>query len=1040
MPLSNYEELLHLAVEGAELGIWSWDLKTGKVKWNHHLYKLLGRPYKKDELLNGEAFFEYIHPDDSQRVSDHLDGLIKSGGSTFKDEFRIQYKKSEEIHWLAAVGRLYRDNQGEAIRISGINFEITKRKHAEEALLQNQYKFQTLVENSPDIIARFNRQLQYTYINQSITHFTGMSPDHYVGKAINEWGLPEDLCELWENAILKVFNTGRIFTFFYYFPGKDQNYYFQTKVVPEIRENGQTESVLAVTRDMTQVRFMEQKLREERDLLETVMNNTSAHIAYLDSEFNFVMVNDVYAKGSGYSKEALIGRNHFDFFPDAENQAIFEKVRRTGNPYFVKAKPFEIPGDPQKNVTYWDWVLVPLKDQEEELKGLVFSLVDVTKEQQIIAEHEAYIAEIQRLNQSLVEKTTELEVIFSALADPVLVLDADRKLVKANFAASNVLEIDALENIDANLINKLFSSVDGDLSFSDDDRLLDRIFSGQTIKDETYIFKKNTNDSRFILISASPVRKLSEITGAVITWHDITERRLREEALLNSEERYTLAQKLSGVGNWDWDIRTGQFEWSEPVSKLLGVEQEDYEHTYHSFLKWIHPKDKHLVTEAINACVEEGLPYYVEHRVLRPDGKILWLRQTGNVIRDKNNLAIRMLGMVQDITHRKKAEENQHLLAEIVAESQDAIIVRDIDNYITLWNAGAEKIYGYTTEEMTGKSIDRIIPADKRQEENKLLERVQKGEHIRHFETVRIKQDGAMLYIAMSMSPLRDDNNKVYAIASIEHDISPRIEAEKQLLSAKDELEIRVKERTCELQEANVELQEEIDQRISFQKKLSFMAEELIRAEEKERRTIAAGLHDKIIQMLIFSNIKLDQVAKRVAAKEDKLILEDIREKLDETTHELRTMTFELSPPVLYELGLIPALQWLAERFEDVNQVSCEFYAEVVDETIPENLRNMLYRSVNELLNNIRKHARARHVNLQVNQKGKVLQITIEDDGYGFDPKTLKSDFDTSSGFGLFNIEERIRLLNGKFKISSSPGKGTLVQLSLPINQLKKEN
>ena len=119
-------------------------------------------------------------------------------------------------------------------------------------------------------------------------------------------------------------------------------------------------------------------LRRERDLLETIMENTHAQLAYLDTHFTFVRVNAAYAEGIGKRPEALIGRNHFELFPDEENQKIFEEVRDTGQPAAFSAKAFVFPDQPSRGTTYWDWSLVPVKNKEGEVVGLVLSLLDVT--------------------------------------------------------------------------------------------------------------------------------------------------------------------------------------------------------------------------------------------------------------------------------------------------------------------------------------------------------------------------------------------------------------------------------------------------------------------------------------------------------------------------------------------------------------------------------------------------------------------------------------------------------------------------------------
>jgi PAS domain S-box-containing protein len=138
---------------------------------------------------------------------------------------------------------------------------------------------------------------------------------------------------------------------------------------------------------------------------------------------------------------------------------------------------------------------------------------------------------------------------------------------------------------------------------------------------------------------------------------DITERKKREEALRCSEERYALAQKAGNIGSWDWDIATGGLQWSETIEPMFGFERGEFEGTYDAFLRCVHPDDRQSLIDAINSCVEKGVEYDNEHRIVHPDGSVHWVRETGDVIRDRNDNAVRMLGVVHDITERKEAEE-----------------------------------------------------------------------------------------------------------------------------------------------------------------------------------------------------------------------------------------------------------------------------------------------------------------------------------------------------------------------------------------------
>jgi PAS domain S-box-containing protein len=145
----------------------------------------------------------------------------------------------------------------------------------------------------------------------------------------------------------------------------------------------------------------EEALERERDILRAVMNGAgNSHLVYLDRNFNFVHVNETYARSCGYRPEEMVGKNHFDLYPHAENEAIFRRVRDTGEPVSYHDKPFEFPDQPQRGITYWDWTLIPVKDASGSARGLVFSLHETTKRKNTELE-------LKSLNETLEQRIAE---------------------------------------------------------------------------------------------------------------------------------------------------------------------------------------------------------------------------------------------------------------------------------------------------------------------------------------------------------------------------------------------------------------------------------------------------------------------------------------------------------------------------------------------------------------------------------------------------------------------------------------------------------
>jgi len=225
------------------------------------------------------------------------------------------------------------------------------------------------------------------------------------------------------------------------------------------------------------------------------------------------------------------------------------------------------------------------------------------------------------------------------------------------------------------------------------------------------------------------------------------------------------------------------------------------------------------------------------------------------------------------------------------------------------------------------------------------------------------------------------------------------------------------------------------DRLMAYQSQLQSLASQLITAEEKERRRIAVTLHDDIAQNLAIAKMKLGEVRDATTgpvAGQTERVYKLIKQALTD----IRAIMYELSPPILYELGFVPAIEWLAEDFQ------VKFGLGVATEIdrgieISDEIAIVLFQSIRELLHNVVKHAHASHANLSVRYVLDGISVTVEDKGLGFDASRMHSLSRKQMSFGLFNIRERLSILGGEVIISSEPGKGTKVVMSVP---LKKQN
>ncbi|HUA68158.1 MAG TPA: PAS domain S-box protein [Candidatus Saccharimonadales bacterium] len=338
-------------------------------------------------------------------------------------------------------------------------------------------------------------------------------------------------------------------------------------------------------------------------------------------------------------------------------------------------------------------------------------------------------------------------------------------------------------------------------------------------------------------------------------------------------------------------------------------------------------------------------------------------------------------GFIRDISERKQAEKTLLHYAALVESSEDAIVGKTLDGHITSWNRGAEKIFGYTRAEMAGKPISMLIPADRKNEEPEILERIKRGESVDHYETRRRCKDGRLIDISVTISPIHDADGNIIGASKVARDITERKQLEKEILEIS----------------------------------------------EREQRRIGQDLHDGLCQHLagieLMSQVLEQKLAGRskAAATRAGEIARNVRDAIGHT----RLLARGLSPVTLESEGLMSALHELAMNTEKIFHVACRFECNPPVLVRDFQAATHLFRLAQEAVSNAIKHGKAKRILIRLKEERGRLELSIIDNGRGFPARTSKP-----KGMGLRIMQSRAGMIGGTLDIGRNASGGTSVTVA----------
>jgi PAS domain S-box-containing protein len=311
---------------------------------------------------------------------------------------------------------------------------------------------------------------------------------------------------------------------------------------------------------------------------------------------------------------------------------------------------------------------------------------------------------------------------------------------------------------------------------------------------EIEMYRKDGSIINFSANSHFIYNEQGDISGIEGTLRDITESKKTRRSLEVSEIRLKRSQSFANIGTWDWDIQSGELFWSERIGPLFGYHKSIPETTYENFINAVHPDDRDMVTTAVQACVSEGKDYNIEHRVIWDNGSTHWMLEQGDVIRAADGTPLHMLGVVQDITHRKHAEialmERERQLREAQALAQLGSWQANLTSGELRWSDEIYRIFGHEPGNFT-PSVEAFQAAVHPDDVQKVLESERLASETGLHDVIHriVRPDGSIRHVHELAHGETDMQGNLIRLVGTVQDITEQVLAEQALIAARDEAE-----------------------------------------------------------------------------------------------------------------------------------------------------------------------------------------------------------------------------------------------------------
>ncbi|MBF0539957.1 MAG: PAS domain S-box protein [Nitrospirae bacterium] len=657
--LSLVKQRLELAIKSSKLGIWDWDIPNNIMTWDDQMLVLYG--LTRETFPGGvEAWMNGLHPEDREKILGENEAALR-GEKEWDTEFRVLHPNGTVLY-IKANGKVIWDSKGVPIRMLGINYDITERKHIEEQLLKSREELEIKVAErtkelsltieqlnafakekealhdelnqiftlSADMICIADINGYFRKVNPAWEKTLGYTEEELLSKPFMYFIHPEDKEKTLEiiNERLKAGATVLNFENRYICNNGAIKWLSWTS--NPILEQGIT---YAITRDITERKHIEIALQQSEEKFRTLFESSIDAIYIIDLKGNFVDINKAAYERLGYTKEEMMSMPISQLDPPEFAAKLPQRMKYLQNHGEGVFESVNLKKDGTA-------MQVEINSRFMEFQGqkVFFSIIrDITERKQADA--------------ALRQSEEKFHSLFESSLDALYIVDLKGNLIDANKTAYERLGYTKEELLSLNL-----SQIDhSDYTYKIPELMEHMKKFGSAVFELVHLKKDGTT------MPVEVNARYMDFQGQKVFFsiiRDITERKRSEEKLRKREWQLQESQRVSHLGSWDYNLITETLEWSDETYRLFDQSPKNFIPSVSKFASFIHPDDFPVFeTTWTKALESDNNPYYVNIRIINDSGKQWVMEAYGIVRRNSSYKPLSILGTAQDITERKKAEE-----------------------------------------------------------------------------------------------------------------------------------------------------------------------------------------------------------------------------------------------------------------------------------------------------------------------------------------------------------------------------------------------